>query len=571
MKKYFFAGLEILLVVFLMICTVYAESESGTEIVSDLDDRVITVEGSAADVDSVLLIVYKPDKGPEDIAAGESEDVISKIETIPVKKDGSFRLEFTMEDEESGVYTAYLKAGEKIWKETFSYTAKARLQEALAALNGIADTTSVTEMQTLYQRYCRDLRLPNSWFVKLDADRQEEVLKKVLQGGTVYESGEDIRKVFSETLFTALTNQGVTPEELCTALRENEDVLLFEADKKLFNVYLTSQNQRTEVCKKVLKKSDYESIDSVRSAYVEFALLQAVNDTPSYGDMHQFLDTYYAELGGISFADYNRLTNNQKKSVDIQMTQTEFEDLAAVKPIFDKYVSQAAANVSGTGSGSGHTGGGGGSSGGGGARPTVSFEPEEVKNEETPTFSKEIFEDLDEVAWARDSITALYRLGIVEGKTDRIFDPNAQITRSEFVKLLCETMDVKLTGTDVKYSDVDANDWCWEYIQAASQSDLVKGNPDGSFGKDNPILRQDIAVILYRALGKVGIAWDFDGAEEFDDAEQFDAYAVESALRLRQTGIINGVGGNCFAPKAYASRAEAAKMIYQFYIILQDL
>lgn len=569
MKKYFFAGLKILLVVFLVICTAYAKSESGTEIVSGLDDRVITVEGTAAGVDSVLLIVYKPDKGPEDIADGESEGVISKIETIPVKKDGSFHLKFAMEDEESGVYTAYLKAGEKIWKETFAYTAKVRLQEALEVLNGITDTTSVTEMQTLYQRYYQDLRLPNTWFVKLDADRQEEVLKKVLQGGTVYESGETIRKVFSETLFTALTNQGIASEELCAALQEYENILLFETDKKLFNVYLTSQNQRTEICKNVLKKRDYENIDSVRSAYIEFALLQAVNDTSAYGDMHQLLDTYYAELGGISFEDYNRLTNNQKKSVDIQMTQTEFEDLAAVKPTFDKYVSQAAANVSGTGSG--HTGGGGGSSGGGGARPTVSFEPEEVKNEETPTFSKEIFDDLDEVAWARDSITALYRLGIVEGKSDRIFDPNAQITRSEFVKLLCETMDVKLTGTDVEYSDVDTNDWCWEYIQAASQSGFVKGNPDGSFGKDNPILRQDIAVILYRALDKAGLEWDLDGAEEFDDVEQFDAYSVESALRLRQTGIINGVGGNCFAPKTYASRAEAAKMIYQFYITLQDL
>lgn len=572
MRKFVLYGLELLTVMFLMFCTVYAQEECSAEIVSQIDGGIVTIKGAAAaENKTVLLIVYKPDKGPEDILKGETKDIVSRMEIMPIDAGGRFYLEFVMEDEESGEYTAYFKAGEKIWKETFPYTAQQRLREALEKMNKISVTTSEEEMQALYQRYWQDLRLPDSWFTKLSAKEQVESLKRVFQQGTEYKSGAELCKTFAEEVFTAFVNFQAVPEDIHAMMEECEDVLLFESDEKLFGVFLTAPEQRTKIFTNVLKKREYENLDAIRKAYTEFSLLQAANDIEKYSEMHGFLEKYQAELGGISFTDYSRLSTNQKKSVDIRMTQTEFDDLLSVKEMFEKYVKQA---VSEEESGSNHHGGcsgGGSGSGGGGTRSVVSFDPEERKHEEAPVVSEEIFEDLGGVEWARDAITSLHRLGIVDGKSDKVFDPDAQITRSEFVKLLCAAMNIKFTGDFAEYSDVNADDWCWEYVQTASQNGLVQGNPDGSFGKDRPILRQDISVILYRALEKAGIDWQSANTEQFQDMDEFDAYAVESALMLRQTGIINGTGDNRFAPKACANRAEAAKMIYQFYIILQSL
>ena len=52
-------------------------------------------------------------------------------------------------------------------------------------------------------------------------------------------------------------------------------------------------------------------------------------------------------------------------------------------------------------------------------------------------------------------------------------------------------------------------------------------------------------------------------AELFDDDNSIADYAKSSIYVLKEQGIINGVGGNMFAPYNTATRAEAAKMIYE--------
>lgn len=569
MKGRILGGLVLTVLLFLWALTGYAETEVNMGIVSGLDDRIVTIEGAAdAACPYVLMIVYKPGKGESDITAETDSGVISRIETIAVSDDGSFRMEFEMEDEESGVYSAYFKAGTETWIKTFPYTSKARLGEALEKINSIDANTQDEELKSIYGTYCGDLRLPDKWFSALPASKQTEILESVFKSGTEYKSGGAVRGIMAEAVCTACANGGVGAAALQEMLAVYEDTLQFEGNSKLFGVYVVSQEQRVKICKDVIASGAYQTIESVREAYQKSALLRAVNDVSEHGAMQSLLNAYASGFGGISFADYNRLTNLKKKSVDTRMIQTEFEKIEEVKTAFDKYVSEAAD--------AGNSGGGGSGGGASSARPSVSFDKETPeKSGEQTSFDPEtavIFKDIDHVAWARRAIETLYRLGIIKGKSEGVFEPEAQVTRGEFVKMLCTAMGLKETANmTVQYTDVPADDWCRSYIAAATQNGLVQGNPDGSFGKDEPILRQDIAVILYRALVKAGMSWGGDEAEQFADADQIDDYALESAVRLRQAGIIDGVGENRFAPKANASRAEAAKMIYMFYSIINSL
>ena len=48
----------------------------------------------------------------------------------------------------------------------------------------------------------------------------------------------------------------------------------------------------------------------------------------------------------------------------------------------------------------------------------------------------------------------------------------------------------------------------------------------------------------------------------FTDNDQIAEYALDSVSRLVAKGIINGYDDNSFKPKGFATRAEAAKMLY---------
>ena len=110
----------------------------------------------------------------------------------------------------------------------------------------------------------------------------------------------------------------------------------------------------------------------------------------------------------------------------------------------------------------------------------------------------------------------------------------------------------------------DANgDWYTPYIAAAAQNGLVTGREDGTFGVGDNITRQDMAVIIFRALGS-----NASEIHEFTDSADISGYAVEAVSALYNMGIISGYTDGSFGPKDNATRAEAAKMLYGVYGIV---
>lgn len=52
----------------------------------------------------------------------------------------------------------------------------------------------------------------------------------------------------------------------------------------------------------------------------------------------------------------------------------------------------------------------------------------------------------------------------------------------------------------------------------------------------------------------------------FDDAADVSEYAAKAVAYFTKAGIINGMGDNKFMPKANATRAQAAKLVYESMI-----
>lgn len=170
--------------------------------------------------------------------------------------------------------------------------------------------------------------------------------------------------------------------------------------------------------------------------------------------------------------------------------------------------------------------------------------------------------------WAESNITYLAAREVIKGMTESTFEPNANITRAQFVQILANMSGTDLTKyEDSKFKDVNDNAWYAKVAAWASESGLVTGNAntDGtaSFNPNQNITRQDMAVILSRYMSKIKQKKLSQENKEivFADEKQISSYAETAVKELQKSGVINGKSANSFEPKQNATRAECSKMI----------
>ena len=180
------------------------------------------------------------------------------------------------------------------------------------------------------------------------------------------------------------------------------------------------------------------------------------------------------------------------------------------------------------------------------------------------------FNDIADVEWAHEAILNFAAKGIINGVADRIYEPNRDVTRAEFVKILVGALGIPATEKVSSFSDVEADAWYAPYIAAAKAVGITKGYDDGTFGVYKTISRQEMVTMLNRAMvnvAKLDVNYVRAAITFSDDADIAD-YARESVYAMYRAGIINGMGDNVFAPVANTTRAQAAKAIYEVYKLL---
>jgi len=234
-------------------------------------------------------------------------------------------------------------------------------------------------------------------------------------------------------------------------------------------------------------------------------------------------------------------------------------DLTTLSFLVADAISYVNTNVS-TGNSGSKVGGGGG---GGGYVSLRKADEEPV----TPVEKiKNLFNDIDDVPWAKQAIYTFAAANFINGKSDRIFAPNDIITREEFVKIAVNAFGLYDPNSIAEFKDVSNNSWYYTYVASAVKSGIVKGIDDNLFGVGMAITREEMAVIVHRILVMKKANITEDGVYiEFTDESMFSDYAKEAIIVLAKSGIVNGVGGNAFLPKQSSTRAQAVKMLYEAY------
>ncbi|NLN49665.1 MAG: hypothetical protein GX154_11400 [Clostridiales bacterium] len=164
--------------------------------------------------------------------------------------------------------------------------------------------------------------------------------------------------------------------------------------------------------------------------------------------------------------------------------------------------------------------------------------------------------------WAKKYIEVLYADGIVFLGEDRLYKPDDSITRAEFASFIVNALGLEPVEGLSDYNDVDINNPLNGHINTATKMGLIQGY-NNSFSPSEKITRQDVSVIVRRAIDFMDIRQGEYFLPDFEDKDSISDYAKESVNSIYGFRIMTGKPGNIFAPKDFTSRAEAAKIIWE--------
>lgn len=193
-------------------------------------------------------------------------------------------------------------------------------------------------------------------------------------------------------------------------------------------------------------------------------------------------------------------------------------------------------------------------------------------------FDASIFSDVGKTGWQYPAVDYVVKRGMMTGKgTDAWgwtrFDPNSPITREEFAQVLYNAEGKPDVTIANPFPDVAQNGWYTNAVLWVKEKSIANGGGHGRFGVGARILRQDLALMLYRYAQLKGCSLEAQAGvtDQYGDSSAIDDYAKEAMDWAVTKGILSGKGTagqslDTFRldPTGTATRAECAAMLKNF-------
>ncbi|MCL2153279.1 MAG: S-layer homology domain-containing protein [Oscillospiraceae bacterium] len=193
-------------------------------------------------------------------------------------------------------------------------------------------------------------------------------------------------------------------------------------------------------------------------------------------------------------------------------------------------------------------------------------------NRNTVTLPGKTFADISDHV-NKAAIEALAERGIITGKSENSFDPDATVTRAEFAALVTRALGFDTgqgagTSETSEFSDVLPGAWYFSAVQTAHHYGIVTGISSTMFNPDGTITRQEASVMTARAAKLVGMDTARSPLEIRDTLAAFGDYrsvanwAQEAMAFCYSSGILDNTEFD-IEPGFAARRHEVAGMLYE--------
>ena len=166
--------------------------------------------------------------------------------------------------------------------------------------------------------------------------------------------------------------------------------------------------------------------------------------------------------------------------------------------------------------------------------------------------------------WAKDEVAAAMEAGLVpQFAGDPSFKDN--ITREQFAQLAVQLVEV------IQKEELSAAaEGTFSDIRKASQAGIVTGTGGDKFAPTLTTNREQIATMLYRAVGTIETATGVDLApkagsiEGYTDRASVSPWAAEGVGALAANGIMKG-NGSALSPQEPCSVEQAILLAWRLY------
>lgn len=200
--------------------------------------------------------------------------------------------------------------------------------------------------------------------------------------------------------------------------------------------------------------------------------------------------------------------------------------------------------------------------------PTTDTPTEDVPDPEIPLTPTEYryIDVTNPNKWYFEAVYYLRDYGLMFGIGNDTFSYDTPLTRAMFVTILgrlVEKSGETTTGFSNPFHDVPAGRWYTQYVAWGADKDIVRGYSATKFGPNDPVTREQMAVLLVRYADYMDIELKDDVAITFSDAGSISVWARESVDRAVAAGLMQGHQG-MFKPLATATRAEVAQLFMNF-------
>lgn len=573
----------------LTLLTMFASNVHGAEFNTTTDESDnVTVSGiSLPDKAVAMRVLFLGNKDePVEVTRDmikENPGIFNYVDQTYVKSDGNYTFNFQI-DGASGYYMIHLMDEQKDlgYHIVYHYNDE-DVKTAIKELFNVIKNKSDSDIINYLDEYYLPCRISKAEYDNIKSKGYLPYLIKVIKKADSMQSPEELKSYINQAMFLKDFYSLGTEKNKDEFIRNNALILGLTEDENYNELY--DKIYTDEEIYKIISdfsKIEYSDVKSFSEKLSEEILLGGFKYT-KWTTVQKIIELKSDLLNKSDFKKYKDLYDKKStKATDIikSLTGNTYDSFAKVSEAFSDAVDNAESSKKTNSSSGGGGSSGGGSSSAGGTQlnlsqikiPENKTENESLKDVPVPEGDKNIFSDLDSVAWAKDSIERLAEKGIVSGYGNGIFSPETYVTRESFLSMIIRGLNIECINNSVVFEDVDTSKWYSPFVVTAYNSKIIYGISDNIFGIGMNITRQDMAVIAVRAAefaDKKLISTETK--PEFTDSDSISDYAKDAVYKLYNAGILNGKGNGMFKPKDICTRAEAAVIIDRLLLSPDDL
>ncbi|MBS7526930.1 S-layer homology domain-containing protein [Fusibacter paucivorans] len=161
--------------------------------------------------------------------------------------------------------------------------------------------------------------------------------------------------------------------------------------------------------------------------------------------------------------------------------------------------------------------------------------------------------------WAEQSINKWLDEGIVSGYADGSFQPDAPMTKAEFITVLNHIYGF-YEATAENYSDVDENDWFYAQTAIAKNSPYMAWCIENTLGPNEKITRQEVSAML-ASIQVLKASDDFGYLSQFTDHQMIPEWSKPYLDACVANGYLSGYPDKCLHPTDFITRAEVMTVL----------